>query len=1171
MTSPRVSFGLLLDRLRAAGLPIGPDDFVRVGRLVERDNDWTQAQLRLALRVLLAKSPSEIELFDRVWSQTVALQAPLTPTPTAPVRQRRRWAVPAVASLLVAATVVAIVVVTQSEKVPFEFPLPVHVQEPPPQPEATSDRPRAVQRDAPSTLNYVRPLPPPETESITSPVPAPRWWAWAVLLLVAALAGLILGVRRRRRLHSQASPQQGPWDYVERPPDRPPPFDERHLEDVAARLEAPNSRVRGQQIDVNRTVKASAARAGAPTLRWRPASVGGSIAVLYEPTAGADAVRTIYDPLLAALRRRGLRLDAYDLLGPDRCVRPRGSTASLSFASLAEISPSVLVVGDGATSWDATNRRVRSWVSWLDAFAHLVWLNPIPRPRRSAAARALAQRLPMVHGASAGLAGDVITGLGPFPPRVARAATPQDRARALRQHLGPQRFELLCRCALAGPPSANALHTLADRFHPDLSPDDRLAVLTLDWFGDGEWPDGLRETLEASLSTEAAAATRRSLLVSLDESAPKTNSLAHLQWRLRRARHGAALGQAEGCAELSALQATAVHREALQASRGLGLRPEGAAWTAALFAIVLLALGSAAIGAAAELWRARRPALQTLRIISPEEVLVRERDAAPDRHPSPRIVTWSSVDKAPRQRTLTQGDRVTLGGPIRVRELTADGQTHVREIDDVDSPNGWRISQFLPPGWVLISPAPPQPGEPTPADVYLPESFFHYEACDAASALATVQDLLSHVSDFLNPAEGILPTARLWELAGNALSSPSGLGASARWGLAVKDRTLPIQILGVRLVLFQTGVGFAAVTIRSQSDELDGWLDLLHYGRFAAGQRGVTLRAFRRVGRDQEEAFFPAMARGDQTTLAIFRGLLDTVGLAEDGAVREVFVPGQLMPFGALFVRGGEADERARVRYRVHNYFHAQREIAPSAADLADDAPGLLAYAADQCFVSSLEGAIFVGFDVPDTEFFQTTLPHHIRDSYFLLFLLALHQRFALMALSDAVTRHWVHGSTAEREAAFERLRARLLDFAARGHFGQVSQRHHHHRSYRHWCDDFEVDRLYAEVVGEVREINDYLLLERTRRLQALAETQRVQMAEQALADAEREAAARLRAQRLQVLGAFVGFPVMIASLLRLNIAGIPSPLPWWLAFGGPLLGGGLIGLCALWVINRRR
>ena len=136
-------------------------------------------------------------------------------------------------------------------------------------------------------------------------------------------------------------------------------------------------------------------------------------------------------------------------------------------------------------------------------------------------------------------------------------------------------------------------------------------------------------------------------------------------------------------------------------------------------------------------------------------------------------------------------------------------------------------------------------------------------------------------------------------------------------------------------------------------------------------------------------------------------------------------------------------------------------------------------------------------------------MPAHLREQYLLLFLLALHQRFTLMHLSDQVSARWLGGDNPEAEARFADLCEALLEFTARGYFHQVMQRDHHHRCFHAWQQVFETERLYQEVSDEVRELHGILLMRKTERIQHLAEEQRRLLDEKALADAERERAAQ--------------------------------------------------------------
>lgn len=386
-------------------------------------------------------------------------------------------------------------------------------------------------------------------------------------------------------------------------------------------------------------------------------------------------------------------------------------------------------------------------------------------------------------------------------------------------------------------------------------------------------------------------------------------------------------------------------------------------------------------------------------------------------------------------------------------------------------------------------------------------------------------DLLAHVERYLNPPEGKPPTALLWQMDGNAFQSPSGLGSSASWKMTVGNRRqIDFQLTNVQIALFRIGVGFLTIETNLNSDSVDDWLDFLHYFRFAGGQRSVQLKAQRRTGKDQFEPYFPPPAGGTEkhpegvgTFMEILSAVMQTAKLTKESERwwREVFIPNQLIPFAVLYVDDQNATEEqiAKLLYRVRNFFPSSREIAPSKEDLNLDNPSLLPYADKMWFVFAQEGSAFVAFNAPPTDFFRRELPAHLRNQYFLLFLLTLHQKFALMNLSQEVSEHWLTGNLKERTQTFERIRNDLLDFTARGYFAQVMQRDHHHRVYRKWQETFQLEQLYREVSDEVREMHEFLLAEQTRRLE----------------------------QRLNQLGAFIGLPALVLSFLSINLYGITA------------------------------
>jgi hypothetical protein len=412
-------------------------------------------------------------------------------------------------------------------------------------------------------------------------------------------------------------------------------------------------------------------------------------------------------------------------------------------------------------------------------------------------------------------------------------------------------------------------------------------------------------------------------------------------------------------------------------------------------------------------------------------------------------------------------------------------------------------------------------------------------------------DLLSHVAAFLRPPDDSIRTAALWRMDEPALRSPAGLGggaehAGAAWTLVTTHGDIPFVLHEVSLALFRHGVGFLTIAARPASRTPGAWFDFLHHFRFISGQRAAVVRAERALAPDEHgtatprAAYFPAVAGPDRDGQPhhmgeIVDGLLGagTTGDEPNRWWEEVFVPGMLLPYASLFVDGCEPERAGEMLFRLRNFFHATQDVHP-ALEPPDDAQAL-PYSEGQWFFFSLNGGGFLARDAPATPFFRQTLPAHIAQQYFLLFLLALQQRFVLMKLSQEVSRRWVAASAdisdADRVAAFARIRDALLAFTAQGYFAQTMQEEHHHRCYERWQQTFQLGRLYDEVNAEVREMFADLDLRQRHAAARLAEQQ--------------ERQSKTMERRLNLIGFLIGVPVWLFVLINssINLATVRSQL----------------------------
>lgn len=392
----------------------------------------------------------------------------------------------------------------------------------------------------------------------------------------------------------------------------------------------------------------------------------------------------------------------------------------------------------------------------------------------------------------------------------------------------------------------------------------------------------------------------------------------------------------------------------------------------------------------------------------------------------------------------------------------------------------------------------------------------------------------------------------------------------------------------VQLALFGVGVGFLTVRARPESEHLDDWLTFLSIFRYVRGQRTNDVRAQKRrkdpnTNLVHEMPFFPKPAGGVSASkhsdgsghfTEVLDSLLRTASLSsEDGEWwNEVFIPEQTLPFATLFVDDIAQDEIPELIYKVRNFFTPSQGPNPAPEDLRLDHPSLIAYARDQWFVFSLDGGAFVACNAPhdtsrDRGFFRETLPDHLRDHYFILFLIVLQQRFLLMSLSQQVADVWPRVKDKAKVEDFDPIRDALLEFTARGMFTQVMQSEHHHRCYRKWQEIFQIKELYQEVRDEVGEMHDFLRMKRAEETLRLAEEQKERDKKRAEADSDRE---KRIEKRFKFVGLVFGVPALIIGFLGINLVGITTKddgLSIWLALA-MCVGSGVIGGLVMMLIN---
>ncbi len=384
--------------------------------------------------------------------------------------------------------------------------------------------------------------------------------------------------------------------------------------------------------------------------------------------------------------------------------------------------------------------------------------------------------------------------------------------------------------------------------------------------------------------------------------------------------------------------------------------------------------------------------------------------------------------------------------------------------------------------------------------------------------------LLAHVGNQLKPGSHV--AMGFWKLREEVRLDEHGLGSHGTWRFKMarlkQQPDVTFRVDEVHLILFPVGIGFVVSHVVLDTDDLDMWYNFLHYFRFVDGQRATSLHAL--WGVDQHPFYpfdMPLKGPTGQAIPLTFGHIIEALLRTSDigpktGADpwwRGVAIPGQVLPFVCLFVDniGGDTHAKATCVHRVRRFFHAAESLHLPDEDVRlIDHPNLLVHSKDMWFTISLEGGAFVACDAPEESYYRGefnpnvpdkggTITWRLKRIYYFLFVLALHQKLAVEAISNEVATAWLptkSGGSGDqeptmlietRERQLENIHDRLIRFMALSYFTQVAQQEKHHQYYARLQAAFTIEQLYKEVTAEVREMHDYLYTLRQDRADSLA------------------------------------------------------------------------------------
>ncbi|RMH95866.1 MAG: hypothetical protein D6681_12825, partial [Calditrichaeota bacterium] len=109
-----------------------------------------------------------------------------------------------------------------------------------------------------------------------------------------------------------------------------------------------------------------------------------------------------------------------------------------------------------------------------------------------------------------------------------------------------------------------------------------------------------------------------------------------------------------------------------------------------------------------------------------------------------------------------------------------------------------------------------------------------------------------------------------------------------------------------------------------------------------------------------------------------------------------------------------------------------------------------------------------------ESRFIKEQFADRIRNEYFILFLLALHQQMLAHRISKQI--HQVSNEPKWRKGkTLRQLREQIFEFTVRCWFPQVSNNRAYNEVYHRWRTVLQVEALFTEVKREIEELDDYL------------------------------------------------------------------------------------------------
>ncbi|MEH7235771.1 CorA family divalent cation transporter [Bacillus sp. JJ1562] len=293
--------------------------------------------------------------------------------------------------------------------------------------------------------------------------------------------------------------------------------------------------------------------------------------------------------------------------------------------------------------------------------------------------------------------------------------------------------------------------------------------------------------------------------------------------------------------------------------------------------------------------------------------------------------------------------------------------------------------------------------------------------------------------------------------------------------LQTKQEQYEFSIPAIELYLFETQVGFWVIKLGLPKNiQIETLIETIYYAK-KLEQYEYNLSYTKKIGRDE---FY------EQN---VHLGSLIT-DLSQSLEVSSYF-EGKETPTHALVYSSSKIDLEVENSSFLTSYlFQLRRSFKstykPSIVEKDfDKNPGLLPLFDNSYWGISLEGLANIVTKTDDAkteEFFQSSYMHQIESTYFYIYILALHQKYALLRLSIVASKlsydlqQVGEDNYTEQNFLISELRNQIVRFMLRSSYNQVTNITHYGHLYEMVRENLRISDLFRELHDELNALSSY-------------------------------------------------------------------------------------------------